>query len=192
MGSKVDQKNCDDHVPTEKKLDDLYALIEDIGVAMMTTRRPDGDLVSRPMQTQKQRIGEADIWFVTSDETHKLDELVSDPHVNLGYMQKHGGDWVSVSGVARVSKDRDLIRRVYSKDSRAWFGDDGGERNGGPDDPRISLILVDAHSAMYLKQTHSNPSVLFQVARGAVIGEPPKTGDLRYVSRPEMQQRPHS
>jgi general stress protein 26 len=33
-------------------VDELYDLIEDIEIAMMTTRRPDGRLVSRPMATQ--------------------------------------------------------------------------------------------------------------------------------------------
>lgn len=190
MGTRVDDKNRDDDAPVEKKLDDLYKLIDEIGVAMMTTRRPDGELVSRPMHTQK-RIEEADIWFVTSSETHKLDELETDPHVNLAYTRKHGGDWVSVSGTARLSRDRELIRRLYKPTWKAWFGDEGGERNGGPDDPRITLVLVEAHTAMYLKQTHSTPSILFQVARGAFTGEPPKTGDLRYVSQTDMQQRHH-
>ena len=38
-------------VPTEKKLDDLYKLVDGISVAMFTTRRLDGRMVSRPMQT---------------------------------------------------------------------------------------------------------------------------------------------
>ena len=59
-------------VPTTKKLDDLYGLIEKIETAMLTTRRPDGHLVTRPMATQKQVNG-ADLWFVTDIESHKLD-----------------------------------------------------------------------------------------------------------------------
>src|SRR5215210_7916082 len=58
------QKNTDDkEVPLEKKLDDLYALIEGIEIAMLTTRRPNGDLVSRAMDTQKRAAG-ADLWFM--------------------------------------------------------------------------------------------------------------------------------
>ena len=34
-------------------LDQLYALIDDIEIAMMTTRRPDGHLRSRAMATQR-------------------------------------------------------------------------------------------------------------------------------------------
>ena len=68
----------------DKQLDELYRLIEQIETAMFTTRRPDGRLVSRPMATQKQNPV-ADLWFVTDVESHKLDELECDPHVNLAY-----------------------------------------------------------------------------------------------------------
>jgi general stress protein 26 len=180
-------KNRDDDVGTEKKLEDLYALIDGIEVAMMTTRRPDGFLVSRPMQTQK-READADLWFVTSDETHKLDELETDPHVNLAYYRDRTGEWVSVSGTARLSKDREMIHRLYQPDWRAWFGDEGGERDGGPDDPRITLILVDSRTVTYLKQDRPRPVVLFNVVRGIVTGEPPKTGDLRHLDAADLEQ----
>ncbi len=47
-----------------KKIDDLYDLIAGIETAMFTTRRPNGQLVSRPMATQD-RIECTDLWFVT-------------------------------------------------------------------------------------------------------------------------------
>ena len=35
--------------PTAKKLDEMYELVQGIEHALMTTRRPDGLLVARPM-----------------------------------------------------------------------------------------------------------------------------------------------
>ena len=55
--------------------------------AMFTTRRPNGQLVSRPMATQS-RIEGTDLWFVTNVDTHKLDELALDPHVNCAGLQR--------------------------------------------------------------------------------------------------------
>src|SRR3954468_16774531 len=136
-------KNRDDVVPLEKKLDDLYDLIDGIEIAMLTTRRADGHLVSRPMQTQERETG-LDLWFMTNVESHKLDDLMSDPHVNLAYYKDRSREWVSVSGLATVSADRDLVRELYKPDWKAWLGDDGGERDGSANDPRIALILVDA------------------------------------------------
>jgi general stress protein 26 len=175
-----------DRAPLDKKLEDLYDLIEGIGIAMFTTRRPDGHLVSRPMATQSQAQG-TDLWFVTDIESHKLDELDQDPHVNLAYYRDGTREWVSVSGTALVSLDRRAIRELYRPDWKAWFGDQGGERDGGPDDPRIALILVEVHSVTYLKVDKPRPVVLFEVAKAMVTGTPPNVGEQRTVSEGELR-----
>lgn len=53
-----------------KELEKLWQMIEELEVAMMTTRRQDGHLVSRAMATQKLAPG-ADLWFVTSEESRR-------------------------------------------------------------------------------------------------------------------------
>lgn len=170
---------------TEKKIDELYKLIDGIEIAMLTTRRTDGALVSRPMANQE-RIAGADLVFVTDVESHKLDDLRNDPHVNVSYYRDRTREWVSVSGTARVSKDRKRIRELYKPDWKAWFGDEGGNRDGGPDDPRIGLILVDADYAEYLVVNTPRPMVLFQVVKGMVTGQRPDVGEQREVSGAEL------
>jgi hypothetical protein len=59
-------------------LQKLYDLIDDIEIAMMTTRRADGHLRSRAMATQKPARG-ADLWFVTAAHSNKLREIDADP-----------------------------------------------------------------------------------------------------------------
>lgn len=172
-------------LPTEKKLDQLYELIDGIEIAMLTTRTPSGALVSRPMQTQARRAG-TDLWFMTSLESGKIDELTSDPQVNLGYYKDGTREYVSVSGRARVIQDAALIHELYKPDWKAWLGDEGGERDGGPDDPRIALIEVVAESAYYLKATKPKLLTLFSVAAAMVTGDPPKAGDMGELSREEL------
>ena len=162
----------------DKQLDELYRLIEQIETAMFTTRRPDGRLVSRPMATQKQNPV-ADLWFVTDVESHKLDEVESDPHVNLAYFDTGSYEWVSVSGTARVSTDRERIRELYQPDWRAWFGKIDETRDGGPEDPRLALVLVDADSVVYMRREKPKPVVLFEVAKGMVTGSRPEIGETR-------------
>jgi general stress protein 26 len=57
----------------------LRAMVKDIQVAMMTTRRPDGHLVSRPMSLQEKTAPGAHFWFVAARDSDKLDELRFDP-----------------------------------------------------------------------------------------------------------------
>ncbi|MEO5824849.1 MAG: pyridoxamine 5'-phosphate oxidase family protein, partial [Gemmatimonadales bacterium] len=170
---------------TNTKLDELYELIAEIEIAMLTTRTSDGQLVSRPMATQK-RNPVADLWFVTSNETHKVDEMEIDPNVNLAYLDSGSMEWVSVSGTATINQDRALIRALYQPDWKAWFGDEGGANDGGPDDPRLALILVDARTAHYLKSTHSKPMVLFELARGMVTGKKPEIGREEELAGSEL------
>lgn len=164
----------------EKKLEELYELIGDIEVAMLTTRRPDGHLVSRPMATQE-RSRKADLWFVTDRETHKLDEIEADPRVNVAYYDSSSREWVSVSGTARLSDDREQIRELWSPSWKPWFPDEGGPRDGGRDDPRMVLILVEARSVTYMKQNRPRPLILFELAKSAVTGERPDVGEVREV-----------
>lgn len=172
--------------PTEKKLDELYELIDEIEIALMTTRRPDGMLVTRPMATQE-REPFADLWFVTSIDTHKIDELQNDPNISIGYYNDDTKEWVSVSGTATITQDRAKIKELYEPDWKAWFEDEGGNRDGGPDDPRLALILVDAHTVTYLKSDQSRPRVLFEIVKGMVTGDTPDLGREEHLSSAELK-----
>lgn len=170
---------------TKKKLDELYELIDDMDIALMTTRRRDGRLVTRPMATQK-RGPLADLWFVTSIDTHKIDELETDPNVCLGYYDDSSKEWVSVSGTARLSQDREKIRELYEPDWKAYFEDQGGDRDGGPDDPRLALICVDAESVHYMKSKFSKPRALFELAQGMVTGKAADLGREEHLDPAEL------
>ena len=164
----------------DEKLQKLYELITDIEIAMFTTRRTDGRLVSRPMATQKRADG-ADLWFVTWRNAEKLDEIRHDPHVNLAYYKDRTREWVSVSGTARIVEDRAKIHELYAPDWRAWFGDEGGPKDGTPDDPRIILIAVDVDLAMFLEVNKPQPVVVFEVVKGMITGKPPDVGEVQTV-----------
>ena len=165
----------------QKDLEQLYTLVEKINIAMLTSRRADGRLVSRPMATQK-RDPIADLWFVADLESHKMDELEADPEINLAYLDSKSFEWISVSGTARVSTDREAIRKRWQRDWKAWFGALDEVRDGGPDDPRLALILVEAHSVVYMKREKSKPVVLFELAKGMVTGERPDIGRTKKVN----------
>src|SRR5262245_24818666 len=94
------------------ELEKFYDLIHEIKISMMTTRRPDGHLESSAMANQK-RAGGADLWFVTAHSSRKLRNIEHDPHVNLSYYKPDSYEWVSVSGIASLSRDRAKVRELY-------------------------------------------------------------------------------
>ena len=158
----------------------LYDMIEDLDTAMMTTRRPDGHLVSRAMANQKKAPG-ADLWFVTRNDTHKLEELEDDPHVNLAYYKDRTREWVSVSGMATLSQDRATIAKLFSEDWKMWFPKEGDPRHGTPDDPRLVLIGVEVHSAVFLEVDKPQPVVLYEMVKGWIQGKEPDLGKMHKI-----------
>jgi general stress protein 26 len=164
------------------KLETFYDLVEELEVAMMTTRRADGHLESRAMATQKRAEG-ADLWFVAAEGTGKLTDIEADPHVNLAYYKDRTREWVSVSGLATLSRDRDKVRELYAPDWRIWFGEDGDSRHGTADDPRLVLIGVDIHAASFLDVCKPQPVVLYELAKGFLMGGTPELGETQRIER---------
>jgi general stress protein 26 len=162
------------------ELDTFYRMVESIETAMMTTRRADGHLRSRAMANQKRAAG-ADLWFVCADGTAKLADLAGDPHVNLTYYRDSNREWVSVSGLATVTRDREKIRELYASDWKAWFPDEGDSRHGTPEDPRMVLIGVEIHGAEFLEVTKPRPVILYELVKGWLTGTEPEIGEMHAI-----------
>ena len=159
------------------ELERFYALVEEIEIAMMTTRRQDGHLESRAMATQRRAAG-ADLWFVGAEGTRKLRDLEADPHVNLAYYKDRTREWISVSGLATLTRDDDKIRELYAADWKMWFSDEGDPRHGTPGDPRLVLIGVEIHAASFLELDKPQPVILFELVKGFLTDETPDLGDV--------------
>jgi Uncharacterized stress protein (general stress protein 26) len=171
-------------MPSE--LNQLYEMIEDSKIAMMTTRGADGLLRSRPMANQKQARG-ADLWFVTSEGTAKLEDIAYHPHVNLSYFREGKMEWVSVSGIATLSRDRQIIHELYAPDWQVWFAEEGDARHGTPDDPRMVLIGIDVHLAEFLEVNKPKPLLLFEIAKGWITGTEPNLGEMHKLEGPHRR-----
>ena len=165
-------------------LDTFYEMIDGLDAAMMTTRRSDGHLQSRPMATQKRAAG-ADLWFVSMAGTSKLDDIAGDPHVNLAYYDPESREWASVSGTAVTSTDRATIRALYAADWKLWFPADGDDpRHGTPDDPRIVLIGITIQAAAFLEVNKPAPVFVYEAVKGWLTGSQPELGTTHVLSEP--------
>ena len=163
------------------ELKKFYELVDQIEIAMMTTRRPDGHLESRAMANQKRAAG-ADLWFVSAEGTAKLRDIAADPHVNLAYYKDRTREWISVCGIAKISRDR---RRFVSSTRRIGRVVPGRRRSAARhgDDPRMVLIGVDIHAAVFLEVDKPQPVVLYELAKGWLTGTEPDIGEMHHLSR---------
>jgi general stress protein 26 len=116
-----------------------YDLMEKIMFCMLATR-DDSDIRARPMAAHVERMENA-IYFLTDAESHKDEEIEKFPDVCLAFADSKGQKYVSVSGKATVSNDREKIRELFSTPSKAWWDD--------ADDPSIRVLKIDPSSAEY-------------------------------------------
>lgn len=54
------------------------------------------------------------LFFIANNASHKFDELKHDSNVNVSFYDQNTSGWASVSGIAKVSQDKELIKKFWS------------------------------------------------------------------------------
>lgn len=140
------------HTTNQDAVKKVAELIKDIDIAMLTTVEADGTLRSRPMGTQQVEF-DGDIWFFTSDETAKVDEIARQNRVNVSYAKPDKQRYVSVSGTAVLVNDRAKMEALWSPIYKAYFPK-------GLDDPSLRLLKIHAEKAEYWESSGLLPTVI--------------------------------
>ncbi len=151
----------------------VFDLIKDIEFCMMVTQGADGHLFSRPMAAQE-RDEQDQLWFFTSANSPKIEEIIQNPAVLLSYADPDDNCYVSISGEAAVVRDRDLIDRFWNEKLKAWFPK-------GKDDPSIALICVTPMSAEYWDAPSSTFVQAFGYLKAQLTGKQPDIGENKIV-----------
>lgn len=156
---------------TENEIDRTWKLMKDIGFCMLTTRVGE-DLRARPMSAHFEPIENA-IYFLTDAQSPKDDEIDDRPNVCLAFSDPGGQKYVSLSGDAFVSNDRERIRELWSTPAKAWWN--------SPDDPAIRVLKVTPKFAEYWDSPGTVVSYIKMIA-AAVTDTRPDMGDNVKVS----------
>jgi general stress protein 26 len=119
----------------------LWQMVEDIKIAMLATRDR-GVLRCRPMECLQVDGETSTLWFFTGASSPKTGEVDDEHEVALAFTDKTHQNYVSVSGVARVVRDRAKAREMWNEAQRAWYPK-------GLDDPELALLKVTVQHAEY-------------------------------------------
>jgi len=162
----------------KEKRDRLGELMSQFDTAMLVTRTADGELRSRPLAIARKRDDGA-LYFSTAIDSPKVVELETDPHVNVAMQNKT--QFVSVSGHARVSRERELIEDLWSESWKVWFPK-------GKDDPALAIVIVEPFEAAYWDASGAaGLRYLFESAKAYVTGErPPSDDDERHTAHVKL------
>lgn len=157
----------------QESIDKFKKLTEGIDFCMLTTISG-GQLRSRPMSTQEMDEN-GELWFFTSDQTHKVDEIEADSRVNAAYSKPDDNTYVSVSGRGSISKDRQKIEKLWNPVLKAWFPK-------GLDDPNLALLKISVEEAEYWDSPNSTIVQLAGFVKALVTGQQAKGGEHGKVS----------
>ncbi|HEY4246833.1 MAG TPA: pyridoxamine 5'-phosphate oxidase family protein [Lacunisphaera sp.] len=141
----------------------LGELIKDINIAMLSTVTDDGTIRSRPMGTQQIDLLDGALWFFTSSESPKADEILHRKQVNLSYSSIEKQRYVSISGQAHLVRDRVKAKELWNPAVKIWFPD-------GVDDPTLVLLRVDVVAAEYWDSPSSKMVQIYGMAKYALTG----------------------
>jgi general stress protein 26 len=149
----------------------LRELIEGAGVAMLMNVDENDRHVGRPMLPLLVP-DDPHIYFLTHQISRKVTQLAVRPQVGLSIISTNC--FIVVAGFAQLSRDPDLIRRLWSPTYRAWFPD-------GKDDREATAIRVVVDRIDYWEPPSSRVARLVQAVKAVLtrraVETPMKTVD---------------
>ncbi|MDM5334516.1 pyridoxamine 5'-phosphate oxidase family protein [Ureibacillus composti] len=95
------------------------------------------------------------LYTVTSNDTHKVEELQQNPntHILIGYDGKGFGDsFLEIEGKVEVSQNDGMKEKVWNKALKFWFD--------GPDDPKMVILKVTPTQMRLMNTKGEDPKII--------------------------------
>jgi len=157
--------NATEQNPTEH----FHTLLKKFHTAMLVTRTQAGELRARPMAIAQ--IDDAcRVWFFSGRSSGKIDEIEDETQVKVVCQQDHSIN-LSISGVARLSRDPAKIDELWNETYKTWFPK-------GRNDPDLALISVEPEEGEYWDNEGFNRiKYLFETAKAYATGTRPEINE---------------
>lgn len=155
----------------------IWDLIEKNTLCMLVTEGdPAADepkMAARPMKAIPER-GDNRIWLFTRLSSGKTEDLARDGTVCLAFSDPSKGDYVSITGRAEVTQDREKIKEHWGTFVDAWFPE-------GPDGADVGLIRVVPEAGQYWENPSSGLVAQVKTALASAQDRLPNMGEHEKV-----------
>jgi general stress protein 26 len=156
----------------------LGEIIQGIPFAMLTTVEEDGRLRSRPMAALEYDFN-GNLWFFTEAHSAKIPEIEHDRNVNVSYANADQMQFVSVTGKARIVRDRQKMEQLWTPALQTWFPQ-------GLADPDLGLLKVGIEQAESWKGSESTVVYLFGLTKRVVLDQPQPPAKME---KPDQEEK---
>ena len=143
----------------------LADLIGDHRIAMLTTIDTDGAPWNRPMGLQDPAEFDGTLYMLTRADSEKVEHIARDAKVSVAFSKPSDQEYVTMTGTAAVTNDRQKIHDLWDVTTRAWWPE-------GPEDPNIRLITITVDRAEYWDSPASAIVYAVGLAKAVITGEP--------------------
>lgn len=134
----------------------IWKMIKDIKVGMLVTLDHDTPH-ARPMHLVQDEY-DGTLWFYTRRSAEKVFETQEDHDVCLSFSDQEDGIYVSLSGKAKLTDNRELIEKYWNPFVAAWFPE-------GKDDPDVTLMEIKVQMGEHWKAKESKTFQLYEIAK---------------------------
>ena len=154
-----DVNNLQHHEAADK----IRELVNNNRICLFCTHLEEQPFETRPMSVLDVD-DEGNLWFLSDKNSNKNQEIKQDDAVQLLFANSSNSEYMSIYGKADVFYDRSKVEELWNPIAKAWFTE-------GKDDPRISIIRVNAEQGYYWDTQNGKMVDFIKMLAGAVIGK---------------------
>ncbi len=154
--------------PEHKQL--IWNLIKEIKVGMLVTDDGDeGVLRGRPMHLVQDEY-DGTLYFFTPKDSSKVFEIKDHRNVCITFSNPDDQIYVSLSGKAHLTQDKELIDRYWNTWAEAWFEE-------GREDPNVAVLEVKINKGEHWDADENGLVQAFEMAKANVTDSTPDIGE---------------
>ena len=148
-------------------LENYLEILESFDTAMLVTLRGN-EVRSRPMAIAD-TSPDGRLWFLTSVESGKLEEITDSPMVNVS--MQADSKFLSISGSAVATRDPEKIDQLWSASNNAWFPE-------GKDDPTLIVLeIVPTYAEYWDMSGVGGIQAILEIGKSIATQEKPEFDD---------------
>jgi len=143
-------------------IEDLKHRISTIHTAMLTTSNGE-TMHSRPMLTMEMDEN-GELWFFTSVHSVKIDDIKKGAIVNVSFADPDEQIFVSITGIARITYDKDRIYKLWKPILKTWF-------EKGEEDSSLILLNIRINHAEYWDASEYKMRNMINILGSIITGD---------------------
>ncbi|MGB6037061.1 MAG: pyridoxamine 5'-phosphate oxidase family protein [Cryomorphaceae bacterium] len=160
----------------EENHTEIWNYLKEIKVGMLTTSSENHELQSRPMFLVQEEY-EGVIWLFAHRDAHKIEEVENHSFVNLNFANTAKGNFVTLSGKAKVEKGGSQFDALWSDDVKVWFSE-----SENPKEDAV-LIRIDVDRAEVWDSDKGTLTKAVKLTKAKMTGERPKLGENKVLEQ---------